>query len=380
MDPRGSPRAQTLPTLLHPVGSHEDLVRLAPVLAALEGRRAFRQLVVHTGREDAEWLSDRTAAALGFPLPDRTLGADFELRGEQTAAVLTAFERVVLEEDPLLVVVSGDLDASLACALAASKLGVPVAHVDSGLRSWDWRSPEEINRVVTDHLCDTLFTQSPEGRGNLLGEGIVAGRIHEVGNTMVDSLRRMRQVVPERRAWRALGLSEREYILLVLAEPTARGDAELAQLVDSVIEASRRWPVVMALSPGLRRRLAVTGAARRIARERVLAPEGLGWLDVLSLLTGAGAVVTDSGLIQEEASTLGIRCFTLDSTTDRPVTLTGGTNVLVGSDPTVLASIEPSPWPPTPCAIPLWDGRAGERVADVLIANYALCGSRRHQG
>jgi UDP-N-acetylglucosamine 2-epimerase (non-hydrolysing) len=370
----------TLPTVLHPVGAQDDLVRMAPVLAALEGRHAFRQMVVHTGRDDADWLSDQDSAALGFPVPDLTLGADFEHRGRQTAAVLAAFERVVIEEQPQLVVVSGDLDSSLACALAATKLGVPVAHVESGLRNWDWRCPEEINRVVTDHLADTLFTQSPEARANLVGEGIVPGRIHDVGNTIVDSLRRMNRASSERQAWEALGLAEREYILLALGASTGLDDAELGRLVDAVTAAACRWPVVMALDPGLRRRLVASGTVDRIGGAQVSVPLALGCLDVFSLLKGAGAVVTDSGPVQDVASTVGVRCFTLNWTTERPVTLTVGTNVLVGDDPSVLASIEPSPWPPTPCAVPLWDGRAGERVADVLIANYALVGGARGHG
>jgi UDP-N-acetylglucosamine 2-epimerase (non-hydrolysing) len=292
--------------------------------------------------------------------------------------MLAALERILLDERPSLVVLAGDFDATLAAALAAAKLGVPVAHLEAGLRSWDWASGEEINRVLTDRLSDVLFLQSPEAEDNLRAEGIPDGRTHYVGSTMVDWLRRCAPAARRRAAWRRLGLAPHEYVLVVLhRRATVDGPERTARLAEALKRLARRAPVVVGLVPRTAAELAATGVtgSRSTAALRCVGP--LGFIDFVSMATAAGAIVTDSGSVQEEASALGVPCFTLRDTTERAVTLTHGTNTLLGDDPAELAEVSPSRRPPTPCAIPGWDGHASERVAAVLEANFALRGGRR---
>lgn len=377
MDARATHPPQPLPTVLHAVVGGEDVMRVAPVLAALERRGAFRQVVVLVAGDGAAWRPrDGWANALGVPPPARRLRVAAALPGRHAAAVLEGFERVVLDERPVVVVVAGDHDAAPVCALAASRHGVGVARLGSGLRSWDRSLPGEMNRVLTDQLADTLLTQSPEGRGNLEREGILHRRIHEVGNPVVDSLPRLRRAAqrgprpPELR-----GLVERRYVLVSLAGRPRRDNEALAAVVEATAALARRTRVVLALPPRARAQLARSGGLARLERVGARAPAWLGRLDRLWLLDRAAAVVTDAGAVQEAASILGVRCFTLGATTDRPVTLTAGTNELLGSDPGALAAIELAPRPATPCAIPGWDGRAGERAAEVLVRGYG--GARR---
>jgi UDP-N-acetylglucosamine 2-epimerase (non-hydrolysing) len=287
--------------------------------------------------------------------------------------VLSSFEQVLVDEQPAAVVVAGDVNSTLACALAAAKMGIAVAHVEAGLRSGDWSMPEEVNRVLTDQLSDLLFTHSPECTENLEVEGIGAGRVHYVGNTMIDSLRRCERRARERAAWTTAGVEERSYVLVTLHRPSNVDDPErLARIVSALLELGSEYPVVFPIHPRTRARLAGTNALAALEATGVRCIEPQGYLDFLSLEAGAGAILTDSGGVQEEASALGVACFTFRPNTERPVTLTHGTNILLGDDPAEIAGIRPSEWAPTPCAIPLWDGHAAERVADVLVANYAM--------
>src|SRR3954462_14363371 len=199
-------------TIVHVVGARPNFVKMAPVIEALKRRGAFRQVVVHTGQHYDARMSDEIFADLEFRAPDRFLGIGSGAHGEQPAKVLLAFEKLLIEEQPIAVVVAGDVNSTLGCALAAAKLGIPVAHVEAGLRSYDWGMPEEINRVLTDRLSDLLFTHSPVAEDNLAAEGIDGGRVHYVGNTMIDSLRRCERRARERAVWTKLGLAEREYV------------------------------------------------------------------------------------------------------------------------------------------------------------------------
>jgi len=287
-----------------------------------------------------------------------------------------AFEQVLMEQQPALVVVAGDVNSTLACALAASKLGIPVAHLEAGLRSRDWTMPEEINRVLTDRLSDLLLTHSPEAETNLEAEGINVSRVRYVGNTMIDSLRRLEAKARERVAWRAHGVDEGEYVLVTLHRPSNVDEPrQLAEIVSALSAIGRRSPVVFPVHPRTRARLSDAGLNTRLAAARVRCIDPLGYLDFLSLQAGAGAIVTDSGGVQEEASALGIPCYTLRANTERPVTITHGTNVLLGDDPSALVTVRLAGRPPTPCAIPLWDGHAAERAADALIAGFPAIGS-----
>jgi UDP-N-acetylglucosamine 2-epimerase (non-hydrolysing) len=359
--------------IVHVVGARPNFVKMAPVIRAVERLDGVTSVKVHTGQHYDERMSTEMLHDLDFPAPDRFLGVGSGSHGEQTAKVLAGFEQVLFEERPDLVLVAGDVNSTLAAALAAAKLSIPIAHLEAGLRSFDWGMPEEINRVLTDRLSDLLFTHSPEGLENLQSEGIEPSRVHYVGNTMIDSLRRCQKRAQAREAWRAAGVREREYVLATLHRPSNVDDGDrLGRIVDALMALAEHCPVVFPVHPRTRARLEAGLAVERLETAGVRCIEPLGYLDFLSLQMGAGAIITDSGGVQEEASALGVSCFTFRPNTERPVTLTHGTNLLMGDDPMEIASVRPSPWQPTPSAIPLWDGHAGDRVADVLVAQYAL--------
>jgi UDP-N-acetylglucosamine 2-epimerase (non-hydrolysing) len=360
-------------TIVHVIGARPNFVKMAPIVLALNRRGAFRQVVVHTGQHYDRRMSDEVLADLDFPAPDRLLGIGSGAHGEQTSKVLLAFERVLLEERPAVVVVAGDVNSTLGCALAAVHHGIPGAHVESGLRSFDWGMPEEINRVLTDRLSDILFTHSPEAVTNLRAEGVVDGRIHEVGNTMIDSLRRSERRAREREVWLQSGVARGEYILATLHRPSNVDDpSRLSRIVDALCGVGQKAPVIFPVHPRTRGKLSEGSGLERLEAANVRCIEPVGYLDFLSLQWGAGAVVTDSGGVQEETSALGVRCYTFRPNTERPVTITHGTNVLLGDDPASLAKVELSPFEPTPSVIPGWDGHAGERIAEILTATYAL--------
>jgi UDP-N-acetylglucosamine 2-epimerase (non-hydrolysing) len=360
-------------TIVHVVGARPNFVKMAPVIEALERRRVFRQVVVHTGQHYDSKMSDKVLADLDFPEVDIFLGVGSGTHGVQTAKVLSAFEKVLIDVQPDVVVVAGDVNSTLACALAASKLGIAIVHLEAGLRSFDWSMPEEVNRVLTDRLADVLLAHSPEAADNLKAEGICTGKVYNVGNTMIDSLRRAEKRARELRAWETVGMTEREYILVTLHRPSNVDDpARLQAIVGGLVGLASHSSVIFPIHPRTRARLAEDGGLAQLEEAGVACIEPVPYLEFLSLQAGAGAIVTDSGGVQEEASALGVSCFTFRPNTERPITLTHGTNVLLGEDPAEIADVRPSPHPPTPCAIPLWDGHAGERVADVLVANYVL--------
>jgi UDP-N-acetylglucosamine 2-epimerase (non-hydrolysing) len=283
-----------------------------------------------------------------------------------------AFEQVLIGEHPDMVVVAGDVNATLACALAAVKLGIPVAHVESGLRSRDWSMPEEVNRVLTDRVSTLLFTHSPEAASNLMSEGIGPDRVHYVGNTMIDSLLRALPEARERVAWEGLGLRQYEYLLVTLHRPSNVDDAEqLDRIVAALVRlVAEGVPTVFPIHPRTAVMLERSGCLDRLKGAGVRCCAPLRYVDFLSLEVGAGAILTDSGGIQEESTALGVRCYTLRSNTERPVTVALGTNLLLGDDPKAIPRIRPTERPPIPCTIPLWDGKAGERIARVV--NNAL--------
>jgi UDP-N-acetylglucosamine 2-epimerase (non-hydrolysing) len=350
-------------TVVHAVSTRADCVGLAPLILALEQRDVFRQVVIRTA---VHGRCDDVLAELGVAAGRRFVDAGRGTPAQRTARMLPAFEQLMLQERAALAVVAGDGDAALACALAAAKAGVLVARLGAGLRTWDWSAPDEINRVLTDRVSDTLFTDCAQAEDNLREEGIVAARIHAVGNTMVDAVRRWQPPAKARAAWRLLGLREGGYVLVLLHALRELDDsARRAALFNAIAAMRRNGPVVVPLVEANRR-------AGRLPAADVLALEAPGFLDLLSLELGAGAIVTDAGSVQEEASALGIPCFTLREATECAVTLTHGTNVLLGGDPAALEAVELRRRPAIPAAIPLWDGHAAARAADVLVANYAL--------
>jgi UDP-N-acetylglucosamine 2-epimerase (non-hydrolysing) len=360
-------------TIVHVVGARPNFVKMAPVIAALERRGVFRQVVVHTGQHYDSRMSDEVLADLDFPDVDVFLGVGSGTHGVQTAKVLSEFEKVLIDVEPDVVVVAGDVNSTLACALAASKLGIAIVHLEAGLRSFDWSMPEEVNRVLTDRLADVLLVHSPEALDNLQAEGICEGRVYNVGNTMIDSLRRCEKRAHGLKAWAPIGMEEQRYVLVTLHRPSNVDDpGRLEAIVGGLERLATHAPVVFPIHPRTRARLVESGGLSRLESAGVACIEPVAYLEFLSLQSGAGAIVTDSGGVQEEASALGVSCFTFRPNTERPITLTHGTNVLLGEDAAEIAEVRPSPHPPTPCAIPLWDGHASERVADVLVANYVL--------
>ena len=349
-------------------------MKMAPVIAALERRSDIvRQVVVHTGQHYDSRMSDEVLADLDFPDVDVFLGVGSGTHGVQTAKVLSEFEQVLIDIQPDVVVVAGDVNSTLACALAASKLGIAIVHLEAGLRSFDWSMPEEVNRVLTDRLADVLLAHSPEAVDNLEAEGIPRGRVYNVGNTMIDSLRRCEKRARDLTTWETVGMEERGYVLVTLHRPSNVDDpVRLQQIVGGLVGLAEHAPVVFPIHPRTRARLVEDGGLARLEAAGVSCIEPLAYLEFLSLQAGAGAIVTDSGGVQEEASALGVSCYTFRPNTERPITLTHGTNMLLGEDPAEIAEVRLSPHPPTPSAIPLWDGHAAERVADVLVANYCL--------
>jgi UDP-N-acetylglucosamine 2-epimerase (non-hydrolysing) len=355
--------------IVHAVGARPNFVKMAPLVDALRRRSSADQIVVHTGQHYDRRMSEEILEDLSFPVPDYSLGVGSGSHGEQTGKVLIAFEEILLEREPAAVVVAGDVNSTLACALAASKLHIPVVHLEAGLRSGDWSMPEEVNRVLTDRLSDLLLTHSPEAEENLVREGVDSRRVRYVGNTMIDSLRRFETVARERAMWAQHGVDPFEYVLVTLHRPSNVDDpSRLARIVNSLCRLAADAPVIFPVHPRTRARLAAGGDLERLTTAGVRCTEPVGYLDFLSLQAGAGAIATDSGGVQEEASALGVPCYTLRANTERPVTISHGTNVLLGDDPDRLLEVRASRRPPTPCAIPLWDGHAAERAADAVLS------------
>lgn len=344
-------------SVLHIAGARPNFPKAAPVLHALTARGVSQRLL-HTGQHYGDAMSAVFFRELGLPAPDINLGVGSGSHAQQTAAVLTGLEDVLLDLQPELVVVYGDVNSTVAAALAASKLGIRVAHVEAGLRSFDRSMPEELNRVVTDQLSDVLFATSADAVAHLGREGVDPARIHLVGNPMIDTLLAHRD---------AFGPPPYDrYIAATLHRPAnVDGDADAAELVKALHVVAGQVPVVLPLHPRGRETLAAAGLFDHPGI-RVVAP--LGYLDFLGLVNGAAAVITDSGGVQEETTVLGVPCLTVRPNTERPVTITHGTNRLVtrpelpDAVAAVLAAGRPSTWP----VPPMWDGRAGERIAAVI--------------
>ncbi len=334
-------------------------MKVAPVLNALKTRRYVVQTLVHTGQHYDANMSDVFFEQLELPAPDVNLAVGSGMHARQTAEIMLRFEPVLLERKPDVVLVYGDVNSTLACALVCAKLRVSVGHVEAGLRSFDRTMPEEINRLVTDQLSDMLFTPSEDGDINLQREGISAEKIVRVGNVMIDSLAKL---LPEAQRQNRDGLPER-YALVTLHRPCNVDDSvTLKRILQSLLDVSRDLAVIFPAHPRTRTRISEFGL--NAEQLRVLDP--LPYVDFLSLQSRATVVITDSGGVQEETTYLGVPCLTLRENTERPITVTLGTNILVGSDPGRLRSevsralVGLGKQGSIP---PLWDGCAGERIA-----------------
>jgi UDP-N-acetylglucosamine 2-epimerase (non-hydrolysing) len=347
---------------LHVVGARPNFMKAAPVMRALSNRRDVRQTLVHTGQHYDSNMSDVFFSQLAIPAPDVNLEVGSGSHARQTAEIMSRIEPVLLERKPDIVLVYGDVNSTVAAALVCSKLLIRIAHIEAGLRSFDRSMPEEVNRIVTDRLADLLFTPSVDGDQNLRAEGVEVGKIHCVGNVMIDSLIRL---LPSAMATPKDGLPD-QYALVTLHRPSNVDDsATLKGILGALLEVSAQLHVIFPVHPRTRQRMASLGM--NATNLHLLEP--LPYIEFLALQRGSKVVITDSGGIQEETTYLGVPCLTLRQNTERPITVDLGTNVLVGQDVNKLRSeltkiLEGK----TKSGVipPLWDGHAGERIAEIL--------------
>ena len=358
-----------------------NFMKVAPLHKALAAESSWcRVRLVHTGQHYDANMSDAFLKDLGLPEPDAHLGIGGGSHAQQTGGVMIAYEEECLRSHPDWVVVVGDVNSTVACTLAAKKLGIKVAHLEAGLRSGDRSMPEELNRIATDALADLLWTPSADADENLRREGVPESRIEMVGNIMIDSLEMMKPAVQSRRHAKSLGLRGGEFGVVTLHRPSNVDDAEqLEKMVNVVIDAGRRLPVVFPVHPRTRKMLEASGLLQRLsAAPGVRITEPMGYTDFMSLIFDGRYVLTDSGGIQEETTYLGIPCLTLRENTERPLTVTQGTNRLVRPETVQqhLATILDGKWPKGTVP-PLWDGKTAGRVARSLKAAAAQPGNRK---
>ena len=355
-------------------GARPNFVKIAPIMRALAGHPALHAELVHTGQHYDFEMSDVFFEQLGIPTPDVRLEVGSGRHAEQTGRIMTAFDSYLVgrSEPPLGIVVVGDVNSTMACALVAAKLGIPVAHVEAGLRSFDRTMPEEINRLVTDAVAELLLVSDPAGMTNLAREGIPSVRVAYCGNVMIDSLVAQLEAARALAMPRTFGLDGQRYAVVTLHRPSNVDlDERLRALVHLITRIANRVPVVFPVHPRTARRLVDSGLRAELGNDpRIVLTPSLGYREFLGLVDQSAVVVSDSGGVQEETSYLGIPCVTLRSNTERPVTVTAGTNVLVGDDldaawdaiVKALAVAERRP-----SNIDGWDGKAAGRVVDCLV-------------
>jgi UDP-N-acetylglucosamine 2-epimerase (non-hydrolysing) len=389
------------------VGARPNFMKIAPIIRALRSRSdlalsrggaQIEHLLVHTGQHYDREMSGLFFEQLGIPAPDVNLGVGSGSHAVQTAEIMVRFEKICLEKRPTHVLVVGDVNSTIACALVAAKLEIPIAHVEAGLRSFDRRMPEEVNRVLTDAISDYLFTTEESANENLKREGVSAEKIHFVGNAMIDTLLAHKQKADASTILERLNLGidargHRPYGVLTLHRAgTVDDESSLREILEAVMRIAEAMPIVFPVHPrtqakinsfGLRDRLRLCSAAQNedSVSSGILAIEPLGYLDFLRLMSKARVVLTDSGGIQEETTILGVPCVTLRDSTERPVTVLLGTNVIGGTkrddiithtDMQLKRGVQkgvPGGDRDRLQAPPLWDGKAAERIVDILIRN-----------
>jgi UDP-N-acetylglucosamine 2-epimerase (non-hydrolysing) len=352
-------------------GARPNFMKIAPLMRAYREYSRVSPLVVHTGQHYDHNMSELFFGQLQIPQPDVNLGVGSGSHAVQTAEIMRRFEPVVLEHRPDWVVVVGDVNSTIACGLVAKKLGVSLAHVEAGLRSFDRTMPEELNRLLTDAISDLLFVSEPSGLENLRREGIADEKVHFVGNVMIDTLRANLEHAQRSAILEELGLEEGHYNVVTLHRPSNVDDAPtFAGIVDALDAIQQDLPTIFPMHPRTVGNLPKLGLAKRFESMRQLrVVEPLGYLDFLRLMADAAVVLTDSGGIQEETTILGVWCLTVRENTERPVTITSGTNTLVGTDPVRIVAAyrrcraEKLSDPPVP---EKWDGQAALRIAKVL--------------
>lgn len=361
--------------IVNVVGARPNLMKIAPLVKEMERFPDIHQTLLHTGQHYDDKMSQIFFEELDIPRPDIHMGVGSASHAEQTARIMVGFEKVLLEERPDCIVVVGDVNSTIACAITASKLWVPVAHVEAGLRSFDRKMPEEINRVVTDALSDLLFTTSRNAGENLKREGISTDRIFFVGNVMIDTLMKYRSRAARLQSPAKFGLEPYGYALVTLHRPSnVDVQCVFAGILDALANLQQNIPILFPVHPRTQNRLEEFGFQEKVSASSSLhIIEPVGYLEFLDLMIHAKMVLTDSGGIQEEATILGIPCLTLRENTERPVTVIEGTNKVIGTDP---ARIVEESWHILGNGIPegrvpeLWDGHASERIVSVLRERF----------
>jgi UDP-N-acetylglucosamine 2-epimerase (non-hydrolysing) len=352
-------------------GARPNFMKIAPLARAFAARPGLELYLVHTGQHYDEAMSKSFFDDLRLPRPDVNLEVGSASHAVQTALIMQRFEPVLLEQRPAAVLVVGDVNSTIACALVAAKLQVPVIHVEAGLRSFDRTMPEELNRLLTDQLSDLLFVTEPSGVQNLHAEGVAAEKIHLVGNVMIDTLRAHEALAAQSRVLDEMALKRGGFGAVTLHRPSNVDDPQVfAGICDALERIQRDLVLVFPVHPRTRANLERSGLLKRLlAMKNVKLCAPLGYLDFLRLMSTAAVVLTDSGGIQEETTVLGVPCLTLRENTERPITIEQGTNQLVGPDPArIIAGYERIRRGELKGRIPdLWDGRAAERIADVLL-------------
>jgi len=357
--------------IIHVVGARPNFMKVAPVHRAISIYPDIKQILVHTGQHYDVNMSDIFFQQLELPAPDINLEVGSGSHAVQTAQIMMRFEETVLKEKPDLVLVYGDVNSTVAAALVCAKLGIRVGHVEAGLRSYDRTMPEEINRLMTDQIADYLFTPSQDGDENLLREGVAKDKIHFVGNVMIDTLIRLLPVADS--LWPRLSsnmkIAEKKYCLVTLHQPSNVDEpVTIKQIIDTLGEISRTLPIVFPIHPRTRERMADSDI-KVSGNGNLQLVEPIGYLNFLCLQQRAKLVITDSGGIQEETTYLGVPCLTVRENTERPVTVEVGTNALVGRDMQMLQEetrrilVGQAHRGEIP---PLWDGKAGERIAEIV--------------
>jgi UDP-N-acetylglucosamine 2-epimerase (non-hydrolysing) len=355
-------------------GARPNFMKIAPIIKAIQNAQSvgvdiqFR--LVHTGQHYDKKMSGSFFEELGIPDPDANLESGSGSQSEQTATIMTRFEKELLAYPPTMVLVVGDVTSTMACAITAKKLCIDVAHVEAGIRSGDMTMPEEINRMVTDSICDHFFTTSELANKNLVNSGISIDRIHFVGNTMIDTLYQNLDRLQQPALWQENRLKEKKYFLITLHRPANVDDAEkLSNLLDVINEEAGDYPIVFPVHPRTKKNLGV----KYLNNSNFVFTEPLSYLQFIYLVKHAKAIITDSGGITEEATVLNIPCLTLRDSTERPETVSLGSNELVGINPKNLIPhikvIKNNQWKNSTIP-PLWDGNTSERIVDLLINIY----------
>lgn len=371
------------------VGARPNFMKIAPIMAALERlKHALHVTLLHTGQHYDVAMNEQYFSALGIPSPDINLEVGSGSHATQTAEVMCRFEEALVNRNPSAILVVGDVNSTIACALVAAKKGIPVIHVEAGLRSFDRAMPEEINRVLTDQISDLLFTTEPSGRDNLLREGIAAERIHFVGNVMIDTLRHnLARAIPVANIVRDAGKpdflkSTKNYAVVTMHRPSNVDDAHvLKSLLETIAAISRHMPVIFPLHPRTRSMIAKFELDNLLVNPCILLLPPMGYLEMLGIMKDAKVVLTDSGGIQEETTALGVPCITLRDNTERPITVDEGTNTIAGQQQDSITSIFNHILNTGGKAgrIPeFWDGHAADRIAAVICAVFGIT-STQHQ-